>query len=167
MTRYILLITGLLAFGNLFSQSRCDSSTLQNDKAQLQSFWTTFKIAINNKDKAKMKSLCSFPFNCDYCILDSSKSDDKPYHKITKALFDKSQYQIFFAPRLVQEVNKHSLPQDLFIFQPYFNTGDKKCSYSFSYISVEENAQHPGMQHFFDIQKIKGQFKIISTWTVP
>lgn len=109
----------------------------------------------------------AFTFNCDYCILDSTISDGKTYHKITKASFDKSQYKIFFAPRLLQEVARHHLPQDLFIFQPYFNTVDKKCSYRFSYIAVDENAQHPGMQHFFDIQKVNGQFQIISTWTVP
>ena len=167
MIRYIILISGLLTFSNCFCQQECDSTNLQKDKVPLQKFWTTFQKAINKNNKAKLASLCRFPFNCDYCILDSTKSSDKPYHKVTKAAFDKSQYQIFFTSRLVKEVNKHNLPQDLFIFQPYFNTVDKKCSYSFSYIAVDENAQHPGMQHFFDIQKIKGQFKIISVWTVP
>ncbi len=167
MTRYIFLIAGLLACANLFSQRKCESSVLQTDKILLQNFWTTFKDAINNKDKAKIESLCRFPFNCDYCVLDTTKQSNKPYYKITKAAFDTLQYQIFFTARLVKEVNKHSLLQDLFIFQPYFNTVDKKCSYSFSYIAIDENPQHPGMQHFFDIQKIKGQFKIISTWTVP
>lgn len=167
MTRYIILISGLLTFGNSFCEQKCDSSNLQADKILLQKFWTRFKKAINNNDKAKLASLCRFPFNCDYCILDSTKSSDNPYHKVTKAAFDKSQYQIFFTKRLVKEVNKHKLPQDLFIFQPYFNTIDKKCSYSFSCIALDENVQHSGMQHFFDIQEFKGQFKIISAWTVP
>jgi len=140
---------------------------LQVDKILLQTFWVTFKDAINDNDKNKLADICRFPFNCDYCILDSTKQNDRPYFKITKSSFDKSQYQIFFVPRLVREVNKHSLPEDLFIFQPYFNTVDKKCSYIFGYVAVEENAQHPGMQHFFDIQKINGRFKIISTWTLP
>jgi hypothetical protein len=167
MTRSLLLILGLLVASNSFSQQKCDCSNLQADKILLQNFWTTFKDAIKNKNKTKLSNLCRFPFNCDYCILDSTKTDDKPYHKITKSSFDESQYQIFFIPRLVQEVNKHSFPQDLFIFLPYFNTVDKKCSYSFSYIAIDENAERPGMQHFFDIQKINGQFKIISAWTVP
>ncbi|WP_276504553.1 hypothetical protein [Terrimonas pollutisoli] len=133
----------------------------------LQKFWMEFKHAVNKKDKNKLTSLCHFPFNCDYCILDSVKQSDKLYVKVTKTEFDKSQYKIFFTERLLKEVNKYNLPQDIFIFRLYYNTIDKKCSYSFGYVAREENAQHPGRQHFFDIQKINGQFKIISTWTIP
>ena len=86
---------------------------------------------------------------------------------MTKVSFDKSQYKIFFTDRLVKEVNKHNISKDLYIFQPYYNTVDKQCTYNFNYIAVDENKQHPGMQHFFDIEKINGQFKIVSTWTVP
>jgi hypothetical protein len=68
---------------------------------------------------------------------------------------------------LIRQINKHNIPEDLYIFQPYYNTVDKKCTYNFNYIAVDENKQHPGMQRFFDIEKINGQFKIISTWTVP
>ena len=167
MTRYLLLILGLLTASYLFSQQQCDSSILPADKAQLQNFWTAFKDAVNHKNKAKIASLCHFPFTCDYCVLDSSKSSNKPYIKVTRTTFDKSQYKIFFTDRLVKEINKHSLPEDLFIFQPYYNTVDKKCSYSFQYIAMDENNQHPGMQHFFDIQKFNGQFEIISAWTLP
>jgi len=166
MTRFLLFTLGLLAGSYSFSQHKCDSSILQADKVLLQNFWTDFKTAINNKDKTKLASLCRFPFTCDYCILDSSKASNKPYIKVTKTTFNESQYEIFFAVRLVKEINKH-LPQDFFIFQPYYNTVDKKCSYSFGYIARDENAQHPGMQHFFDIQKVNGQFKIISAWTLP
>jgi len=167
MTRYIILIAGLLICINSFCQQKCNSSNLQSDKVQLQKFWTTFKAALNNKKRSEIATLCRFPFNCDYCILDSDKQSHEPYVKVTKRSFDKFQYKIFFEPRLVKEVNKHNLPQDFFIFRSYFNTIDKKCSYSFGYIALDENAQHPGMQHFFDIQKINGQFKIISAWTVP
>jgi hypothetical protein len=167
MKHSLLIILGLLAAACSFSQQRCNNTNLQADKVLLQNFWTAFKDAVNNKDKAKLESLCRFPFTCDYCILDSNKQRSKPYIKVTKAMFDRSQYQIFFADRLVIETTKHNLPQDLFIFQPYFNTFDKKCSYSFQYIAREENAQHPGMQHWFDIQNENGQFKIISAWTLP
>ena len=167
MRHTILIIFGLLTATYSFSQQTCDSTNLQADQVQLQTFWTAFKDAINNKDKTKLANLCRFPFTCDYCILDSNKQRNKPYIKVTKATFDRSQYQIFFNDRLVKEVNNHNLPQDLFIFQPYFNTVDKNCSYGFQYIAIEENAQHPGMQHWFDIQKVNGQFKIVSAWTLP
>lgn len=167
MKQSLLIILGLLTAAYSFSQRKCDSTNSQTDKVQLQNFWTAFKDAINQKDKEKLASLVRFPFTCDYCIIDSTKPSNKPCIKVTKTTFDKSQYQIFFADRLVKEVNKQNMPQDLFIFQPYFNTVDKKCSYSFQYIARDENAQHPGMQHWFDIQKVKGQFKIISAWTLP
>jgi hypothetical protein len=165
MTRSLLFILGLLAAFPLFSQQKCDSSALQADQELLQNFWTAFKDAVNHKDKVKLSSLCRFPFNCDYCLPESKKF--KPYIKVTKAMFDKTQHQIFFEDMLVTEINKYILPQDLFIFRPYYNTIHKKCTYSFGYIVRYENDQHPGMQHFFDIEKIDGQFKIISTWTLP
>ena len=163
----LLIIFGLLTAANSFCQQKCDSTVLQVDKVQLQNFWTSFKDAINQKDKIELAGLVRFPFTCDYCIIDSNKHGNKPYIKVTKTTFDKSQHQIFFAEKLVIEINRRDLPQDLFIFQPYYNTVDKKCSYSFQYIARDENTQHPGMQHFFDIQKVNGQFKIISAWTLP
>jgi hypothetical protein len=163
----LLIILGHLTASYSFSQQSCDSAKLQADKVPLQNFWTAFKNAVKNKDKTKLANLCHFPFTCDYCILDSNKQRNKPYIKVTKATFDRSQYQIFFTDRLVKEVNKHNLPQDLFVFRPYFNTVDKSCRYSFQYIAKEENARHPGMQYWFDIQKVNGQFKIVSAWTLP
>ncbi|MXV53347.1 hypothetical protein GS399_20500 [Pedobacter sp. HMF7647] len=167
MKQSLLIIFGLLTSAYAFSQQKCDSTNLQVDKIQLQSFWTAFKNAINQKDKVKLASLVRFPFTCDYCILDTNRQKNQLYIKVTRATFDRSQYQIFFADRLVKEANKHNLPQDFFIFQPHFNTVDKKCTYSFQYIARDENAQHPGMQHWFDIQKVNGQFKIVSAWTLP
>ena len=163
----LLIILWLLTALYSFSQQNCDITTLQSDRIKLQNFWTSFKEAINNKEKVKLASLIRFPFTCDYCIIDSSKQRHRPYTKVTKAIFDRSQYQIFFTDKLVKEVNKHNLPEDLFIFQPYYNTIYKKCCYSFQYIAIEEDVQNPGMQHFFDIQKINGQFKIVSAWTLP
>jgi hypothetical protein len=168
MIRLIFSISAIFVCLNLYGQQRCDSLSLsQADKTLLLNFWTEFKEALNNKDKVKLATLCRFPFTCDYCVLDSTKVNDKPYIKVTKEIFDSSQYGIFFKESLIKEVNIRDMPQDLFIFQPYYNTIEKKCSFYFSYIALEENEQHPGMQHFFDIQNVKGQFKIIGTWTIP
>lgn len=165
-THFILLISALLGACSSFGQQTCDSNDLQDDKVLLQNFWTTFKDAVNNKNKAKLEGLCHFPFTCDYCNTDTG-STSKPYVKVTKRAFNRTEYWIFFTDKLITEVNKHNLPQDLYIFQPYYNTVDKKCTYSFSYVARNENSQHPGKQHFFDIQKVNGQFMIIGTWTIP
>jgi hypothetical protein len=167
MRHPLLLISGLLTGPFAFSQKTCDSTDLQADKARLQSFWTAFKDAINHNDKAKLAGLVSFPFTCDYCIIDSSKQHNRSYVKVTRKTFDRSQYRIFFAGRLITEINRYDLPQDLFIFQPYYNKVDRECAYSFQYIARDEDARHPGMQHFFDIQKVNGNFKIIAAWTLP
>ena len=113
MRQSLLIILILLTTAYSFSQQKCDSANLQADKAQLQNFWTSFKDAINQRDKVKLASLVRFPFTCDYCIIDGTKQSDKPHIKVTKATFDRSQYQIFFADRLVKEINKHNFPQDL------------------------------------------------------
>src|SRR5689334_2550011 len=117
MRHSLLIILGLLTFAYSFSQQKCDSTNLQVDKVLLQNFWTAFKDAVNNKDKDKLANLCRFPLTCDYCIIDSARPSSKLYVKITKATFEKSQYQIFFADRLMKEINKRTLPEDLFIFQ--------------------------------------------------
>jgi hypothetical protein len=101
MTRYIFISFALVFYFNSFSQ-KCDSTALQTDKVLLQQFWTTFKQAVNNKDKTQLASLCRFPFNCDYCILDSAKQNAEPPIKVTKASFDKSQYKIFLTDRTYQ-----------------------------------------------------------------
>lgn len=151
MKHSLLVILELLTAAYSFRQQTCDGIDLQADKALLQNFRTQFKDAANNKNKAKLANLCRFLFTCDCCILDTNKQRSKPCIKVTKLTFDKSQYQILFADRLVNEVNKRNLPENLFVFQPYFGTVDKKCSYSFRCIARDENAQHPGMQHWFDI----------------
>src|SRR6059058_5174567 len=97
MKQTLLIIFGVLASAYSFSQLKCDSINLQAEKVQLQNFWFAFKEAINQKDKVKLASLVRFPFTCDYCVIDSDKQSDKPYIKVTKVVFDKSQYQIFFA----------------------------------------------------------------------
>ena len=92
MIRPLLLILALLTAFNSICQQKCDSAELRNDKILLQKFWTEFKAAINYKDRTKLASLWRFPFACDYCIVDSTKPDDKPY-KVTRRIFDKTQYQ--------------------------------------------------------------------------
>ena len=164
MIRQILTLVGLLVCANLIGQQKCDSISMRADSALLHTFWTDFKQAINNRDRIKLSSLCRFPFNCDYCTLDTTKPSSKPSIKVTKALFNQSQYNIFFTYRLLKEINRHN---DIPISQPDFNTIDKKCFYSFSYVSRDDDKSHPGQQHFFDIQNINGRFKIVSAWTLP
>jgi hypothetical protein len=161
---FAILIFTLLG-QNLFAQTRnCDKSKLTvADKKLLTQFWTDFKSAINSENKIKLASLVKFPFKCDYCILDTTKEKDYDYLKVTKKLFDKGQYKIFFDQKLKKTVNKNVNLLDI-LFVVFEN---KKCFYNFSYTSVEPSKEWEGQQHFFSLNKINGKYFITSAWTVP
>jgi hypothetical protein len=168
MPRYVKIIVGLLFAINLYGQEKCDVSKMsQQDKSILEKFWVNLKIALNAKDKVKLSTLINFPFNCDYCIIDSLHLSDEPFIKVAKKQFDTKQFKIFFEKKLVDYVNKYQLPKDISILTTHYNTVDKKCSFSFRYIAITENKQHPGRTEWFDIEKLNGEFKITSTWTLP
>jgi len=122
-------------------------------------------MAVNTEDKLKLSSLIKFSFNCDYCILDSAKDKNYDYLKVTKKLFDKKQYKIFFDIKLKREINKHTTLLDILSITTD-GTG-KKCDLNFGYASVEPSKTWEGQQHFFTIVKSNGKFLITSTWTVP
>ena len=161
---FAILIFTLLG-QSLFAQTpNCDKLKLTAaDKKLLTQFWTDFKSAINSENKIKLASLVKFPFNCDYCILDTKKEKDYDYLKVTKKLFDKGQYKIFFDPKLKKTVNKNGNLLDI-LFVAFEN---KKCFYNFSYASVEPSKEWEGQQHFFSLNKINGKYFITSAWTVP
>ena len=160
----LLFIFALLG-QSLFAQtSNCNKSKLTvADKKLLTQFWTDFKSAINYENKIKLAFLVKFPFNCDYCIRDTTKEKNYAYLKVTKKLFDKGQYKIFFDLKLKKTINKNANLLDI-LFVDYEN---KKCFYNFSYASVESSKEWEGQQHFFSLQKINGKYFITSAWTVP
>ncbi|RDC66174.1 hypothetical protein [Adhaeribacter pallidiroseus] len=165
MKIFILVILGLLASTSLYSQDKCDLSSLsQDDKMLMQSFWTNFKSAITKKDKVKLAALCNFPFTCSFCQYIDHPNSNQPYVDVTEKGFLKYYYKMFSDERLMKEVAKHTLP-DEFILTTHFNTVDNKCSYSFAY-GVRENEKHPGRQYFFDLQKVGSKFKITGAWTL-
>ena len=164
----IILVSASLFFGqfSIGQTSYCDKSKISKaDKKLIEQFWTDFKMAVNTEDKLKLSSLIKFSFNCDYCILDSAKDKNYDYLKVTKKLFDKKQYKIFFDIKLKREINKHTTLLDILSITTD-GTG-KKCDLNFGYASVEPSKTWEGQQHFFTIVKSNGKFLITSTWTVP
>lgn len=167
--RHLQKIFSILIFTllgqSLFAQTpNCDKSKLTAaDKKLLTQFWTDFKSAINSENKIKLASLVKFPFNCDYCLLDTAKEKNYDYLKVTKGLFDKGQYKIFFDPKLKRIVNNNA---DLLNIL-FMTLEDNKCYYNFSYASVEPSKKWEGQQHFFTLEKINGRYFITSAWTAP
>jgi hypothetical protein len=151
----------------LFGQTpTCDKSKIsQTDKELLKQFSIEFKKAINSENKIALASLIKFPFNCDYCILDIAKDKNYNYLRVTKKLFDKEQYKIFFDTKLKTTINKYSTVFDI-LLMTYDETG-KICEYNFGYGSVEPSKEWEGQQHFFSLEKVNGKYFITSAWTVP
>ena len=162
MKYFILCAVGFLISLNSFGQSACQISNLSTeDKILINNFWIKFKTSINKEDKTMLSELCSFPFECDYC---DEKSIDPDKIKVTKELFNKKYFKVFFVVNLKNKVNSGNIWNTL---SPNYGSIDKRCSYRFSYPAVEPTNETPGMQIFIVIEKINGQFKITSTWTVP
>ncbi|MFN8265220.1 MAG: hypothetical protein U0T11_04080 [Chitinophagaceae bacterium] len=158
----ILLFATNLALGQNLPCEKTNIS--KSDQILLEQFWRDFKIVLNNKDKKGLSSLIKFPFNCDYCINDSSLNNPKPYLRISKKIFKKSQYKIFSDARLLITLNNNNLLDIL-----DFSTSDdgKSCVISFSYISIPASKSQGGQQHFFTLKKRGGRFLITSAWSVP
>lgn len=112
-----------------------------------------------------MSALIQFPFNCDYCIKDSSLENKKSYLHISKRLFRKAQYKIFLDPRLATYVNTKTSLLDILIFSSIDD--GMACEINFSYISMPQSKSWEGQQHFFTLKKRSGRFLITSAWSVP
>ena len=146
--------------------SDCEKAkTSKSDRKLIEQFWTNFKRAVNTEDKTELSFLIKFPFNCDYCIFDSTKDKNYDYLKVTRKLFDNKQFKIFFDNKLKKTINK--FPTLFDILSVTTDGTGKKCDFNFSYISVEPSKTWEGQQHFFSIGKINGKFLITSAWTVP
>lgn len=133
----------------------------EEDPILLSHFWNDFKIALNTKDVDKLADLIKFPFGCAIC--DPLIDEAHPYVLISKKLFKEGQYQIFFKQRLIEMVNKYQMPKDIGIFNSRINESSKNWMYSFSFVASDS----PGRQVFFEVEKVKGKFKIRWVWTVP
>ena len=159
---FVSLLIGKISIAQI---SYCDKAKISKaDRKLIEQFWTDFKKAVNTGDKAKLSSLIKFSFNCDYCILDSTKDKNYDYLKVTRKLFDKKQYKIFFDTKLRNTINKDS---SLFNVLSIITDGTRKiCYLNFGYASVEPSKTWEGQQHFFTIRKINKKFIITSAWTV-
>lgn len=160
---FISLFFGQVSIGQ---SSYCDKAKISKaDKKLIEQFWAGFKKAVNTKDKIKLSSLIKFSFNCDYCIVGTTNNKRNNYLKVTKKLFDKNQYKIFFDPKLKNTINKYPILFDILSIASD-GTG-KNCSFNFGYAAVEPSKNWEGQQHLFSLDKIKGKFLITSAYTIP
>ena len=155
----ILLLT--LPFSDLKAQEEDHWTIEATDTLLLSTFWKDFKSALNTKNISKLAELVKFPFGCASCDIDRLHPQNKPYIMVTKAHFFRSMYQIFFNEKLIEMVNKYEMPNDVYIFTSYLQEHTNKRLYNFNYLA----SRAPGRQVWFDIEKIKGKYKI--RWVFP
>lgn len=165
MSRSLLIFSFVLSTNINYGQNSILISKISfQDSILLNDFWTNFKNAINENDKEKLATLCAFPFNCRPCIDDTSlKVNDQVTIKVTKKLFVKSQYKIFFEEPIKNEVKKHNQIVALLSFE------DKNVpnGYMFSYTIIAPSKDWEGLQGFVFLQKIRNRYKITGIDTVP
>jgi hypothetical protein len=157
------LFAGLSSYGQAIYCTKSEISKI--DSVLIEQFWADFKSAINNEDKAKLASLIRFSFNCDYCVLDSIKEKNYDYLKVSKKLFNRQQYAIFFDTKLKNTANRYDKLFD--ILSVSNDEAGKVCQLSFSYVSFERTNTWEGQQHFFTIKKVRQKFLITAAWTIP
>jgi hypothetical protein len=170
MTRFLTLIIGLLFSLTIYGQDTNLGRNLSlQDSILLNNFWTIFKKAVNANDKAKIATLCKFPFYCRPCIDDTTLKDNNHVTiKVTKSLYNDSQYKIFLDKHIKNEVNKH-VKFDTYIFIPTFDDRNRieKIGFKFSYTIVAPSKNWEGLQGFIFLGKIDGKYKITGIDTVP
>ena len=170
MTRFLTLATAILFSLTVYGQeTNFDTKLSAQDSSLLENFWTDFKIAINTNDKVKLATLCKFPFYCRPCIDDTTlKHNNHVTIKVTKNLYNASQYKLFFDTPIKDEVNKHKA-FDTYIFIPTFDNRHltQQIGYKFSYTIVAPSQNWEGLQGFIFLEKINGKFMITGIDTVP
>lgn len=85
--------------------------------------------------------------------------------KVTKQLFHKKHYKIFFEQVLKTEVKKHQKFNVKF-FHPYFNQEVKIHGISFLYTRVPPSDHWEGVQGMISLEKKDGKFKITGIETI-
>ena len=167
----VSLISSIVLNGQVINSELPPSS---KDSLLLARFWHKFKRAVNDEDKNAIASICKFPFNCRPCITDTSVTHKINYNaykvKVTKSLFEDSQYKIFFSKHVKAEVNHHK-NFDLYIFHRSASDRGKYDGFEFPYTLIEPSKNPDrwteGAQGFFYLKKINGEYLIIGIDEVP
>ena len=167
----VSLILSLALYGLVIDRELPPSS---KDSILLARFWYRFKKAVNDEDKNAIASICKFPFYCRPCISDTSVTHKINYNahtvKVTKNLFEESQYKVFFSNHVKIEINRHK-NFDLYIFHRTRNNYDKYDGFEFSYILIEpsNNLSHwtEGAQGFIELKKNNNEYLIDGIDEVP
>jgi hypothetical protein len=168
MSRILTLLLALLF--SVFVNGQGTSLPLKisvEDSIKLNDFWTSFKKAVNKKNKMELAALCRFPFFCWPCIVDTTLEPNNGITiHVTKTLFFKSQYRLFFDKPIVDVINKYS-NFEIDIFSQDFDNRSKPKGFMFPYTIIAPSKTWEGLQGFIYLDKIDNKYKITGIDTVP
>ncbi|MDM1555580.1 hypothetical protein PYS58_09735 [Chryseobacterium indologenes] len=165
----ILVVINILLFSvSIYGQAKDpDEKISTQDKIILQKFWKVFTDAVIRNDKAKLETLCDFPFYCRPCIDYAEYKNGNPITvKVTRKLYHKKHYKVFFEQALKTEVKKHQKFAIQF-FRPSFNEQRRRTGVYFLYTIVPPSAHWEGAQGMIYLIKKEGKFKIAGIDTIP
>ncbi|MEJ5105753.1 hypothetical protein [Chryseobacterium sp. MYb328] len=168
MRSILILISCLLFSVSIYGQkNKSDDEISTQDKILLQKFWRDFTDAVTRNDKEKIKTLCDFPFYCRPCLdYVEAKNSNLVTVEVTKNLFQKKHYKVFFEKELKTEVKKHekfTMP----FFHPYFNKEMNIHGISFLYTLIPPSKTWEGTQGMISLEKKEGKFKITGIDMIP
>ena len=166
--KIIILSFCILSINKVHSQLKSGRSIVEKDSIDLVIFWKSFKGAIDSGNKSSLANYFNYPFYCFPC-LDYLKPVDSTTTsiKVSKPLFVKSVYKLFFDLPVLNEYNKELWLKD-FVFAPSYEENSQKLNgYVFSYVRISPNSRTDGSQGFVYLKRIKGEFKIVGVDTVP
>lgn len=164
MTRVLNLLIWTLTSATVYGQGKTPS--LQ-DSILLHKFWSELTTAVNTLDKSKLAGLCEFPFYCRPCIDDTTlRENNHVTIKVTRDLFYRSQYKLFFDKPFKDDVNNlsHFKPA---LFYPTYDAEKKQKGWGFSYPIIAPFKSFEGKQGWVYVDKIKGQYKITGMDVIP
>lgn len=165
--KYILFLYGLIFSCGLYGQTTLDYDISAKDSLLLSNFRMDFTTAIKNKDKDKLAALCDFPFYCRPCIDNIENKNTNPITvKVTKELFYKRHYILFFEPAITAEVMKSENNQAGF-FHVSFNDNRERNGFWFSYTIIPPSKYGEGRQGMVFLRKKGSRLKITGLDTVP
>ncbi|WP_250254956.1 hypothetical protein [Chryseobacterium sp. Marseille-Q3244] len=168
MKSILIVLLGFLFSVSIYGhKNRSDDEISAQDKILLQKFWRDFTDAVTRNDKEKIKTLCEFPFYCRPCLNYTEYKNSNPVTvKVTKELYHKKHYKIFFEKELKAEVKKHRKFNVQF-FHPYFNKEVNIHGISFLYTLVPPSKTREGTQGMITLVKKAGKFKITGIDIIP
>jgi len=161
--RIVLTLIAIILFINGYTQKIDPTVTIsRSDSILLQNFWSTFKAAVTKEKKAQLLTICEFPFYCTPCLNDTNiKSNNQATIKVTKELFLRSVYKMFFEKPIQKKVLE--VPD----FTPTLNIRNKQDGFVLIYTIVAPSDHWEGQQGMITLKKINGKYKITGIDTIP